>query len=104
MSIIDEYTCVWTDIIQSADSCEFTRQYCVANSIFNFYEMYYCSLNRHNWIFVPFAVTLTWKTFIDRYDVSMLLRTWLNSGRLPIPGACQHLKASQTLSVASYIF
>jgi hypothetical protein len=62
MSIIDQYSCVWTHIAQAADSCEFTRLYCEANSIFNFYEMYYCSLNQHNWIFVPFAVSLPLET------------------------------------------
>ena len=50
---------MWESIATAPDRCQFVRTYCEGNSVFNFYDIYFCSLNQNNFIFVPLAVGLT---------------------------------------------
>ena len=59
MQVIDEPTCLWKSIATAPDRCQFVRTYCEGNSVLNFYDIYFCSLNQNNFIFVPLAVGLT---------------------------------------------
>jgi hypothetical protein len=49
--------CVKELLFKNDDVCSAVLKYCNSGSIFDFYEMFYCTLNQ-SFMFYPFAVIL----------------------------------------------
>ena len=45
-------------LARAEDTCELARKHCESESIFNFYEMYFCTMGTNNWLFYPVAVSV----------------------------------------------
>ena len=47
-----------TETFTAQDRCEMALEHCEAESIFNFYKMYFCTMGASNWLFFPVAVSI----------------------------------------------
>ena len=48
--------------------CSIALEHCEAESIFNFYKMYFCFLQTNNWLFYPIGVSNLWLFITDNYS------------------------------------
>ena len=47
-----------TDTFTAEDRCNLALEHCEAESIFNFYKMYFCTMQTNNWLFYPIGVSI----------------------------------------------
>lgn len=46
-----------TDAFTAEDRCRLALEHCEAESIVNFYRMYFCTMQANNWLFYPAGVS-----------------------------------------------
>ena len=79
-----EVDCCYEHLKEAVDKCAFVQEYCITESIIDFYDLYYCDI-KNTYIFVPVGVSIIHCYFssssidlVDSVPIYKLLLTGIN--------------------------